>query len=73
MTELYTNHATALCGGVDGAPTFSCTPHIKATDEYFQMEIAPIFVIGCGIFSVFWGTMAAILVSIFIIKILTNF
>lgn len=71
MTGLYNTTATATC--VDGLATFSCTPHKTATAEYFQMEIAPIFVIGCGIFSVFWGTMAAILVSIFIIKILTNF
>jgi H(+)-translocating pyrophosphatase len=60
MTGLYNTTATATC--VDGAATFSCTPHKTATAEYFQMEIAPIFVIGCGIFSVFWGTMAAILV-----------
>ena len=45
----------------------------KASDTFFQMEIAPIFVIGCSIFSVFWGTVAALLVSFFIITFLTNF
>lgn len=34
----------------------------KASDTFFQMEIAPIFVIGCSIFSVFWGTVAALLI-----------
>lgn len=40
-----------------------CYWSAAAGEEYFTFRIGPFFVLGCAIFSVFWGTIAGLLVK----------
>lgn len=68
-TILEAVYATSHCytGHVDTAGvqlTTKCYEVANANSVYFQWKIAPIFILGCALFAVFWGLVNALLVSI---------
>ena len=46
--------------------TQDCYEVKNANLEYFQWKIAPIFILGCALFAVFWGLVNALMVSVFL-------
>ena len=66
-TILEAVYATSHCytGHVDTAGvklTTTCYEVANANSVYFQWKIAPIFILGCALFAVFWGLVNALLV-----------
>ena len=66
LEAVYAN-STCYTGHVDTAGvklTTACYEVANANSVYFQWKIAPIFILGCALFAVFWGLVNALLVSI---------
>lgn len=38
----------------------------NANLTYFQWTVAPLFILGCALFAVFWGLINALMVSVFV-------
>jgi len=52
-----------MCHAPTGDAQVKCySAAADPTEQYFVMHLGPLFVFGCAIFSIFWGTIAGLLV-----------
>lgn len=59
-----TTQAHVLCHNhADTQAHVACYQSSAAGEEYFNFHLGPFFILGCAIFSVFWGTIAGLLVK----------
>ena len=54
--------AALTCTSATGTIITDCVEVLSASDTYFTYEIAPVFILGCSFFAIFWGTIAGIMV-----------
>jgi hypothetical protein len=61
-TDIYNPQLTNHNCGTAASPV-TCYAVANATDQFFVWKIAPIFVLGCALFAVFWGLVNALIVK----------